>query len=94
MTNFDGACQGTPGVCGGGRILYLKENHCISFKSAVGEGANDRAELYALCLLLEIASERGLTILQIMGDYKLIIEWANGKYKMENLLLLPNHGQN
>jgi hypothetical protein len=31
--------------------------------------------------------ERGVNCLQVMGDSKLIIEWENGNYRFENLLI-------
>jgi len=38
LGNFYGACQGNPGISGAGEVFFLKENHLISFKVALGEG--------------------------------------------------------
>jgi hypothetical protein len=44
-----------------------------------------------LCLwiFLKIAFKRGIPNLQVLGGSKMIIEWAKGKYKIENLLVQP-----
>jgi ribonuclease HI len=76
-------------MCRGEGVLYLKENHRISFKAVVGEGTNNRAELYALWLLMRPAFEKGLEQLQILGDSKLVISWENGKNNLQNLSLYP-----
>lgn len=39
--------------------------------------------------LLKIASDRGLSRLQVMGDSKPVIGWTNGKNLKENLTLTP-----
>jgi ribonuclease HI len=58
-------------------------------KFAAGQGANNRAELSVLWLLLKTAVEKGLTKLQVFGDSKLMVNWANNQCRMDNLLLVP-----
>jgi hypothetical protein len=46
---FDGACQGTPGTCGVGAILYLDNANYFLLKYGAGLGTNNREE--TLCPL-------------------------------------------
>jgi len=40
---LDGASQGSPSMCGAGGILFLIENHLITFKVVFGQGTNNKA---------------------------------------------------
>lgn len=82
---FNGACQGTPGMCGAGASILFYSNHCIFFKYAAGEGTNNRAEFFALCLLLKTAEEKGLNQLHVYGESKTLIDWANNKCRIEKI---------
>lgn len=86
---FDGACQGNPGICGVGGIIFTRDNHVVAFKAAVGVGTNNKAKMFALWLMLKIVVERDITCLWITGDSNLIVEWANGNYRSEILLIAP-----
>ena len=50
-------------------------------------GTNNFAELCALKLLLRLARMHNLDKIQIFGDSQLVINWASGKYKIQNLEL-------
>lgn len=86
---FDGACQGSPGECGAGAILFLKSSHHSSRKYGALLGTNNRAELYAFCILLKAALEQKMKRIQILGDFKLVLDWTNGKSNITNLLSRP-----
>jgi hypothetical protein len=86
---FDGASHGNPGICESGGILYLSTTHHFSFKVAFGQGSKKRDEMCALCMLLNLAVDKGAKSIQIMGDLKLAINWANGANKIEYLILNP-----
>lgn len=58
---FDGTCQGNPSNVNRRLSIYKGQ-------STVGEGSKNKAELYALWLLLKIAMERGLNGLQVIRD--------------------------
>ena len=45
---FDGSAMGIPKVCGARGILFLKDDHFITFKASLGVGSNNYAELFAL----------------------------------------------
>jgi hypothetical protein len=51
---FDGASQGTPGNCGARALLFLSSDNYFHWKLCAGLGSNNRAELYALWMLLNI----------------------------------------
>lgn len=72
---FDGAHQGTSGMWGAGAIFSLESSHIISLKYAAGQGTNNRAVWF----LLKTAANRGIVHLQVFGDSKLLMDWANNK---------------
>lgn len=45
----------------------------------MGHGKNNKDELCVLCILLKLATAKGLIGLRIFGDNKLVIEWEIGK---------------
>ena len=51
---------------------------CLEVYGA-GEGTNNRAETYALWIILKAAVEKGIRTLQALGDSKLLIDWENGR---------------
>lgn len=69
-------------------LVFIRDSHVISFKATVGEGSKNKAELYALWLLLKIAMKRGLNGLQVMGDSKLVVEWKNEISRLNNLIFV------
>lgn len=88
---FDGVSQGLPGMYGAGRSLNEKENHySLSNMQQVRQQTIERNFMpCGFHFLLKIASDRGLSRLQVMGDSKPVIGWTNGKNLKENLTLTP-----
>jgi len=86
---FDGACQGVPGYCGAGAVLFIDMSQYYLVRFAAGQGTNNRAEFFALWILLKTAIDKGINQLQGMGDSKLVIKWANQNYNIKNPALLP-----
>jgi ribonuclease HI len=82
---FDGASQGHPPRCGVGVVLYIIHNHYIFIRYVLGQGSNNRAEFIALWTLLETTKEKNVSKLQVMGDSKLVIDWANGKIFVQDI---------
>jgi hypothetical protein len=68
-------------------ILFLSISHYINIKHGAGHGTKNWAELYTLWLLIKTAADRGIPKLQVLGDSKLLIDWANGKNMIINLVL-------
>jgi len=55
-------------------------------KYAAGQGTNNRDQFYAMWILMKGAVEKGLKHLQVFGDSKLLMDWANNKCRIENLI--------
>ena len=53
----------------------------------MGSGSNNFAELLRLKLLLSLSLDKNLKKLQIFGDSQLVINWATGKYRIQNVQL-------
>lgn len=86
---FDRACQGTPGKCGAGMILHVSSLHYFSLKHGAGTRTDNRAGTCALWLLLKTDADKGIKELQVLGNSKLLMVWANGKCQLSNLNLGP-----
>jgi ribonuclease HI len=84
---FDGASQGHPPSCRVGVVMFINQNHYIYIRYAPGQGSNNRAELIAMWTLLEMTKQKDIKKLQVMGDSKLAIEWAQGKLEIQNVNL-------
>jgi ribonuclease HI len=54
-----------------------------------GIGSNNISKFIAIITLLAITLEKGVTKLEVMGDSKLVIDWALHKFKVENVCLGP-----
>ena len=75
-------------------ILFIMHLTCFTFliyifffKVGLGAGTNNFAELCALKLLLTLARKNYIAKIQIYGDSQLVINWANGKFRMHNIEL-------
>ena len=84
---FDGSAVGDPHLCGAGGILYLKDDHYITFKAGLGIGTNNFAEICALKLLLSLALGNQISKIMVFGDSLLVINWVTGKFRIHNLEL-------
>jgi ribonuclease HI len=86
---FDGACQGHPPVCGIGVVLFLNHSHYLYIRYAPRSGTNNMVEFIDLWTLLEAAIKKDVKILLVMGDSKLVIDWACQKSKATDVRLVP-----
>ena len=84
---FDGSAAGEPKNCGAGGLLYISDEHYFSFKVGLWVGTNNSAKLCALELLLTLDRKNNIAKIHIFGDFRLVINWASGKYRMQNLEL-------
>ena len=84
---FYGSTLGNPKVCGVGGILFLKDDHFITFKASLGVGSNNYVELSALKLLIILALKKQIMNIQIFGDSMLVINWISGKFRVHNMQL-------
>ena len=70
---FDGSAAGDPHLCGAGGILYIKDDHYITFKAGLGIGTNNFAEIGALKLLLSLDLGNQISKIMVFGDSLSII---------------------
>ena len=76
---FDGAALPNPGKIGLGVVLISPAGIHSGRSVLIGEsGCNNEAELHALCLALEIASEAGARRLQLHGDSNVAVRYVRG----------------
>lgn len=71
---FDGTKQKR--CCGAGMVILLDTHHYFRLRMGVGRGTNSRAELLALWGLLFFVKTHCLILQQILGDSRVIIDWA------------------
>ena len=84
---FDGSAPGESKVYGAGGKFLISDDHFFTFKAGLGFGTNNYAELCALKLLLSLAWDNHIKKLQIYGDSQFVINWVNGKFRIQNLEL-------
>lgn len=70
-----------------GVVLFINQSHYVHIRYASGGGANNRVEFVSLWTLLEVAKRKDLRKLQVLGDSKLVIDWAQGKVNVQNTKL-------
>jgi hypothetical protein len=76
---FDGASQRHPPRCGVGVVIHLSATHFFQVRYAPGHGTNSKVEFSALWTLLFMANNLNVRRLQVSGDSKVVINWANKK---------------
>ena len=83
---FDGACQGTLGLCGTKETLFINNHHSFTLKYGVGIDTNNRVEFFALWILIKYVAEKGVHHF-VLSYSKLLIDWQNDKCQITNLAL-------
>jgi len=86
---FDGAAQGNPQTCGGGGLIFWSDHSFLVSRAGLGAGSNNYAELMALKLILLLAVEKNIKRINIMGDSRIIINWANKSSECHTVRLRP-----
>lgn len=84
---FDGASQGRGALCGAGGFIRLGNMPSFSLRMGGGGGSNNRGGILGLWTVLVFARSRHLDVLEIFGDSKVIIDWANGKGNLHATVL-------
>lgn len=85
LGHFDGA--EINGLCGEGMVLKVKRDHFIHLRMGVGNGTNTKVELFSLWVLLWFAQKRGIFSMQIVGNSKVIIDWATWNSNLQVILI-------
>jgi len=70
-------------------VLFINQSHYSHIRYAPSKGTNNQVEFIALWTLLAIAQLKGVKNLQVMGESKLLVDWALKKVKVENVRLGP-----
>ena len=81
---FDGASQGDPPLGGSGGVLYFSDKHKLQAKYAPRHCTNNKGELEALHLVLNLALNNNITQLEVFGDSKMVVEWVNRKIQINS----------
>ena len=71
---FDGASQGDPPLGGSGGVLYFSDKHKMQAKFAPGHCTNNKAQLVALCMILNLVINNKISQLQVFGDSKMVVD--------------------
>ena len=74
---FDGASQGDPLLGGAGAIIFFSTTKKKKIKYAMGLASSNKAELSTLWATLRVAQNSQIQEIQIFGDSKVVIDWAN-----------------
>jgi ribonuclease HI len=74
---FDGGCKPNPGQMEVGVVFDGGTSHHDDY----GHGTNNKAEWLALIYAMGLAEERGIRDITLIGDSKLVIMQASGKWK-------------
>ena len=82
-----GSASGDPKICGAGGVLFISDDHYFTFKAGLDFGTNNFVELIGLKLLPTLSLEHNYKHLHIFGDSQLVINWATGKYRIQNIQL-------
>jgi ribonuclease HI len=90
---FDGTSQGYPPFYGVGVIIFISKDYFFKVCYVPGRGTNMKAEFSARWTLLLFSNMLKLRKVQVLGDSKVAIDWANNKVQIQvvKLQLLLNH---
>lgn len=82
--------KGQARCCGAGIKVYLSQNHIFKLKLGARIGTNNIVELLALWGLLYLENYKKLRKLQVVGDFKLVVDWFNIEHKY--IFFFLSHG--
>lgn len=86
---FDGGCTPNPGEMEICIVVVEAGTKTPSVMKKLGYGTNNIAEWSALIWALDEANKRNLTDVEFIGDSKLVVNQANGSWKINNQTFLP-----
>ena len=87
---FDGGCRPNPGKM---EVAVVSEKNDIRLHDFVGYGTNNEAEWIGLLWAVGIALENGAQEVNIFGDSSLVVNQANGLWKVKNESLRKYHSE-
>ena len=63
-------------------MLYFFDKHKIQVKFSLGHCTNNKAELAALHLVLNLVINNNITQMQVFGDSKMVVDWVKRKIQI------------
>ena len=89
VVKFDGGTR--PDNPGPSAIGYIVETDDWTEEGSehIGESTNNRTEYRALIQGLELASEKGCTVVEARGDSELVVKQVRGEYRVNQPELRP-----
>ena len=90
VVHVDGGARGNPGPAAAGAVVstpdgtVLREGHRF-----LGEATNNVAEYRGVLLGLELASEVGARVVELVNDSELVARQIGGEYKVKHAGLRP-----
>jgi ribonuclease HI len=92
VLRFDGAAWPNPGPASYGVVVESPNGRLIDSRSAsIGHATCNQAEWEAFVRCLELAKEHGASKVRVIGDSRLVVEQANGRWKVKKPHLKPFH---
>ena len=76
-----------PPLGGAGTVIFISAEKKLRIKYDIGQATNNKAELAALWVVLRVALSRQILYIQIFGDSKMVVDWANGRNNIRAPLL-------
>jgi ribonuclease HI len=90
VIRFDGCAAPNPGPAAYGIVVESPEGWVLdSFGVGIGRATNNEAEWHGLIAALREAVKRDARRVRIVGDSKLVVEQANGRWKVRKPHLQP-----
>ena len=89
----DGASRFNPGPSGVGVVIYKEEEEVHTISEYIGEATNNEAEYLALIKGLEYLLKVNELSVSCYLDSKLVVEQANGNYRVRAENLIPLNTQ-
>lgn len=86
---FIGVSQRNNNIYDSSGSLYLIETRNFTFMIGLGEDTNNFSELMALKYLMKLAAANGVLHLQVFGDSELVINWMDGRDRLNTMFLQP-----
>ena len=78
--HFDGAAN--DGNCGVGMVINVDSLHSNRLRLDVGRGTNTKSKLLALWGLIYFSIHKNIPGLLVLGDSKVIVDWALGLHNI------------
>lgn len=90
---FDGGARPNPGMMEVAVVVMEDGKPPVTHHQKLGQGTNNIAEWVGLLWAMQIADEAGATDPVIRGDSQLVVNQANGLWRVNSADLAPFHSE-